>query len=90
MLNGIPMNRRRLLRRISQGALNNVSFADMVNLIQGFGFQLVRVSGSHFLFEHPDVPEVFNLQARRGEAKPYQIRQFMAFVDKYNLYLEDK
>ena len=50
----------------------------------------MRVSGSHYIFEHPDVPEVLNLQPRRGEAKPYQIRQFMAIVDKYNLYLEDR
>ena len=38
------MNRRRLLRRLAQGSLNNVSFGDMVNLVEGFGFHLWRIS----------------------------------------------
>lgn len=83
------MNRRRLLRRLTQGALNNVSFGDMVNLIEGFGFQLVHVSGSHHIFSHPDIRELVNLQSVRGEAKPYQIRQFLRLVEQYNLPLED-
>jgi len=82
------MNRRRLLRRLAQGALNNVVFNDMVDLAEGFGFRLVRVSGSHHIFAHPVVPELINLQSVRGEAKPYQIRQFLRFVERYDLRLE--
>lgn len=62
------MNRRRLLRRLTQGAVNNVAFDDMVNLVEGFGFQLVRITGSHHLFTHPDIVELINLQSVRGEA----------------------
>ena len=47
------MNRRRLLKRLSQGALRNVAFGDMINLVEGFGFKLARVSGSHHIFTHP-------------------------------------
>ena len=83
------MFRRRLLRRLAEGALNNVSFGDMVALVEGFGFQSVRVSGSHHIFSHPDIPALINLQAVRGEAKPYQIRQFLRLVECYNLKLED-
>ena len=83
------MNRRRLLKRLVEGALQNVSFADMVNLIEGFGFRLQRTSGSHHVFAHSDLPELVNLQEVRVEAKPYQIRQFLRLVERYNLRLED-
>lgn len=61
------MNRRRLLRRLSQGALRNVRFADLLDLAQGFGFRRLRISGSHHIFSHPDIPELVNLQEVRGE-----------------------
>ncbi len=82
------MNRRQLLRRLSRGELHNVAFGDMVNLVEGFGFHLVRVSGSHHIFVHPDIPELINLQSVGGEAKPYQIRQFLRLVERYNLKVE--
>lgn len=83
------MNRRQLLRRLAQGALHNVAFADLQNLVEGFGFLLARVRGSHHIFSHPAIPELLNLQEVRGEAKPYQIRQFLRLVERYNLRLED-
>ena len=83
------MNRRRLLRRLSQGAVRNVAFADLIDLVESFGFQLARVSGSHHIFTHPDIPELLNLQEVRGEAKPYQIRQFLRLVERYNLKLRE-
>lgn len=84
------MNRRRLLRRLSQGALHNVRFTDILDLVQGFGFRLLRVSGSHHIFSHPDISELVNLQDVRGEAKSYQIRQFLRLIEHYNLQLEDE
>ena len=41
-------------------------------------------------FIHPAIPELVNLQEVRGEAKPYQIRQFLRPVERYNLRLEDE
>jgi len=83
------MKRRKLLKRLVDGALRNVSFADIANLLQGFGFQEKRVSGSHHIFAHPDLPELLNLQEVGGEAKAYQIRQFLRLVERYALRLED-
>jgi predicted RNA binding protein YcfA (HicA-like mRNA interferase family) len=83
------VNPRKLLKRLSEGALNNVAFNDLRNLVEGFGFVLARVSGSHHIFTHPDIPELVNLQNVRGEAKPYQIRQFLRLVERHNLSLED-
>ncbi len=84
------MNPRRLLRRLVTGALHNVAFNDMVKLAEGFGFHIVRVSGSHHIFTHPDIPELLNLQSVQGQAKPYQIRQLLRLVERYNLRLEDQ
>ncbi|MFH1560502.1 MAG: type II toxin-antitoxin system HicA family toxin [Chloroflexota bacterium] len=84
------MNRRQLLRRLAQGALSNVAFNDLVNLAEGFGFQLVRVSGSHHIFAHAGIPELVNLQSVQGEAKPYQIRQLLRLVERYNIELEEE
>jgi len=83
------MNRKALLRRLLQGAVRNVSFADLVNLVEGFGFRLQRMGGSHRLYAHPDVPEMLNLQEAHGEAKPYQIRQLLRLIERYNLKVED-
>ncbi len=83
------MDRRKLLGRLIQGSVQNVSFRDVVNLVRGFGFTQARVSGSHHIFVHGGIPELVNLQDVSGEAKPYQIRQFLRIVEKYNLELED-
>ena len=84
------MKRKRLLKRISEGQLKNIAFGDMINMVEGFGFRLDRVSESHHIFVHEAIPELVNLQEVKGEAKPYQIRQFLRLVEHYNLKLEDE
>ncbi len=61
----------------------------MQRLVEGLGFRLARVSGSHHIYAHSSVPELVNLQEARGEAKPYQIRQFLRLMVRYDLRLED-
>ncbi len=82
------MNRRKLLKKIISGS-KNIRFADMVNLVRGFGFDLSRTEGSHRIFSRPDIPELVNLQNVKGQAKPYQMGQFLKLVEKHNLKLED-
>jgi hypothetical protein len=38
---------------------------------------------------HPEVAEPINIQEVRGKAKPYQIRQFLKLIERYNLLLQD-
>lgn len=83
------MNLRRLLARLAAGHFQNVSFRDAVALARGFGFEEARVEGSHHIFVHQAVPELVNLQDVRGEAKPYQLRQFLRLVERYDLHLKD-
>ena len=84
------MDPKRLLARLVRGDLANVSFSDVRRLVEAFGFELRRTSGSHHVFVHPDVTELLNLQEVRGQAKPYQIRQFLRLVERYALNLEDE
>ena len=79
------MNPERLLRRLSAGGLSNVRFGDFVRLVEAVGFELKRVSGSHRVFVHPRAREILSLQDVEGEAKPYQIRQFLRLVERYDL-----
>ena len=82
------MNPRKTLQQILAGS-RNIRFADMRRLVEAFGFRLARINGSHHIFTHPDVPELVNLQEVGGQAKPYQVRQFLKLVEEYNLKLED-
>ena len=82
------MNRRRLLLRIVNGS-RNVAFSDFVNLIEGFGFRLSRVRGSHHIFVHPAIPELVNLQEVGGQVKPYQVRQTLKLIERHRLRLMD-
>ncbi len=82
------MNKKKLLEKILSGS-KNIRFSDFVTLVEAFGFELSRIRGSHHIFEHPDIPEILNLQNSKGQVKPYQIRQFLQLVEQYSLELED-
>jgi hypothetical protein len=78
------MKKTKLLRRALSGS-KGLRFNELVGLAEVFGFRLSRVSGSHHIFVHKNVPELLNLQDVGGEAKPYQVRQFLRLVERYNL-----
>jgi predicted RNA binding protein YcfA (HicA-like mRNA interferase family) len=82
------VNRKRLLSRLLAGS-RNVSFSDFQGLVEGFGFRLVRIRGSHHIFSHPDIPDKLNVQPLGGHAKAYQIHQLLSLVEEYNLHLEE-
>ena len=82
------MKKRKLLQKALTSP-KNFRFSDMVTLVEAFGFRLSRSSGSHHVFVHPEVAELVNLQEVQGQAKPYQISQFLRIVERYNLTLEE-
>jgi predicted RNA binding protein YcfA (HicA-like mRNA interferase family) len=82
------MDRRKLLKRLAI-TQSNVKFDDLRSLVQGFGFRLSRVNGSHHIFVHPAIDEMVNLQKVGSEAKPYQVRQFLSLVERHNLQMGD-
>jgi predicted RNA binding protein YcfA (HicA-like mRNA interferase family) len=70
------LNKKKLLEKILTEP-KNVQFSEMVTLVEAFGFELTRTKGSHFIFTHPEIPELINLQEKNGKAKPYQVREFL-------------
>lgn len=83
------MKKTKLLHRALSGS-KNIRFDELVGLVGAFGFRLSRTSGSHHIFVHKNVPELLNLQDVGGEAKPYQIKQFLRLVERYNLQMGDE
>jgi len=83
------MNKRKLLKSILNND-RNVKFADFISVAELFGFRLSRTEGSHNIFKHGEISEFINIQNVKGQAKPYQIKQFFALVEKYNLKMEGK
>jgi predicted RNA binding protein YcfA (HicA-like mRNA interferase family) len=83
------MSPRELLQRLARGQLRNVRFSDLQRLLAALGFDLDRVRGSHHIYRHRVVRERVNLQPQGGQAKPYQLRQVMELVERYDLRLED-
>jgi predicted RNA binding protein YcfA (HicA-like mRNA interferase family) len=81
------VNKRKILLKALSGS-KNIRFDNMVSLVEGFGFRLACVKGSHHIYTHPDVSELVNLQEVDGKAKPYQVSQFLDLVEKYDLRLE--
>jgi hypothetical protein len=77
-----------LWTRLRDGDLRNVGFDEFCRLVEVFGFELRRVSGSHHIYRHVSVPRPLSLQPRGGEAKPYQIRQFLEAVEQHGLTME--
>lgn len=83
------MKKTKLLRRALSGS-KSLRFDELVGLVGAFGFRLSRVNGSHHIFVHKGIPELLNIQNVGGEAKPYQIKQFLRLVERYNLKLGDE
>ncbi len=83
------MKKRKILEKALLGS-KNIKFREMVTLIEAFGFSLARVNGSHHIFTHPDISELVNIQNNKGNAKPYQVRQFLSIIEEYNLILEEE
>ena len=78
------------MSRISEGKLQNVAFVDFTHLLNDYGFTVARISGSHHVFVRESLMEILTLQEVKGKAKPYQIRQFLKLVERYNLTPEER
>jgi len=83
------MKKRKLLQKAITGP-KNIRFNEVIALAEAFGFRLNRIAGSHHIYSHPGVLELVNLQDDEGKAKPYQIRQLLKLVERYNLKKEDE
>jgi hypothetical protein len=83
------MTPEKLLQQILSGK-KSIPFREFIKLAEAFGFVLDRVKGSHHIFKRDGVIEFLNVQNYKGEAKFYQIKQFLELVERYGLSLEEK
>lgn len=67
----------------------SLSFRDFERLVQAFGFVFQRQRGSHRAYAHPDCDRLLVIQPRGGNAKPYQVREFLDMIEEYTLTLDD-
>jgi hypothetical protein len=61
----------------------DVRFDDACKLARRLGFIGMAGSGSHRAFSRPGEPIGLNFQDRSGKIAPYQARQLIAMIDKY-------
>ena len=64
----------------------NVRFADLAKVCEQYFGQPRQTSGSHIVFKTPwqGDPRI-NIQNDTGKAKPYQVRQVLAALDKLKM-----
>jgi predicted RNA binding protein YcfA (HicA-like mRNA interferase family) len=65
-----------------------VAFSDLQRILVSAGFVLVRTKGSHHLYTRAGIEEIVNIQPKGKEAKPYQVRQVLNLLEKYNLSID--
>ena len=66
-----------------------VTFREFLALIEAFGFRHIRTKGSHRSYAHDGCAALLVVQPKGGDAKRYQVREFLAIVEEYGLTLED-
>jgi hypothetical protein len=42
------------------------------------------------IYVHANIPELLNIQNINGQAKPYQVKQLLRLVERYNLEMGDE
>lgn len=73
-----------LFQVLSGSADHNIRFDDLCALLKVLEFD-VRIKGSHHIFTRTDIPEILNLQAKQGKAKPYQVKQVRETITRHGL-----
>jgi predicted RNA binding protein YcfA (HicA-like mRNA interferase family) len=83
------VKRSKIYKKALSGS-KNIRFDEFVMLLEGFGFVFRRITGSHRIFKHPDVPQTFSAQPdKNGQTKPYQIRKLLKMVEEHSLSLKE-
>jgi len=82
------MNKVDIYERLKKNP-KNVRFDYLCKSAEFFGFSCRGGKGSHQIFVKDGLLEMLNFQEVKGKAKPYQVRQFLKIIDKYNLLEED-
>ena len=60
-------------------------FKELCLLAEHMGFRKRGGKGSHVVYERDGVVEILTFQDRKGMAKPYQVKQMLAVIEKYRM-----
>ncbi|MCD4809386.1 MAG: type II toxin-antitoxin system HicA family toxin [Methanosarcinales archaeon] len=82
------MHKQKLLEDLKNNP-KNIRFEKLCRIAEAFGFQFKGGKGSHRIYLRKDINEMLNFQNVSGKAKPYQVRQLIKIINKYNLTEED-
>ena len=75
----------KLLERVLRGKSDaNIPFEGLCQMLRRLGF-VERIRGSHHIFTREGVVEILNLQPKRRQAKPYQVKQVRHVILHYKL-----
>jgi hypothetical protein len=78
----------KLLKKAINSA-DNISFSEICQLAECFGFEFQRQKGSHVIYENPKLEieqnRLMNFQNFKGNAKSYQVKQLLKAIS----YLEN-
>ena len=89
-MKGLRHDAHRQTLRLDIGQIaGSVPFRDFQRLLEAFGFVLVRTAGSHRQYAHPKVTRILSIQPRGKHAKSYQIEQFVAMIEEFELSMEE-
>jgi predicted RNA binding protein YcfA (HicA-like mRNA interferase family) len=78
------MRKKKLLKKILNNQ-ENVRFSDFMTVLYAMGFLLDRIEGSHHQMVHPQIPRPLTIQNEKGQAKAYQVRQFIKLMILFDL-----
>jgi len=81
--------RKHKLLAIVINSTHNVKFKDFDALMTHFGFELRRTNGSHMIYKNRKINRSLTVQNDRGNAKPYQIKQFLELIETYRIEMEE-
>jgi len=81
------MDKKEIYKELKENP-KNVRFEELCRAAELFGFKFRGGKGSHRIFVREGIREMLNLQNVKGKAKPYQVRQFIKIIEKYNLVEE--
>ena len=80
--------KREIYERLKRNP-KNVRFTELCKAAELFGFKFRGGRGSHVVYVREGVREILVFQNVKGKVKPYQVKQFLKIIEKYNL-LEDE
>jgi len=80
--------REQLLQAARPG--QTLRYHELKQILEHFGFRLAIMNRLHNIFVHEALPELLNVQNINGQVKPFQVRQVIQLLYKYQLQAQDE